>query len=34
MPDGKAPDGKDIVTVKVMPGIGAIDAAAWDACAG
>jgi predicted N-acyltransferase len=34
MPDGKDPDGKDIVTVKVMPGIGAIDAAAWDACAG
>jgi predicted N-acyltransferase len=34
MPDGKAPDEKDIVTVKVMPGIGAIDAAAWDACAG
>lgn len=28
------PDGKDTVTVKVMPGIGAIDAAAWDACAG
>lgn len=34
MPDGKAPDEKDVVTVKVMPGIGAIDAAAWDACAG
>ncbi len=28
------PDGKDTVTVKVMPGIGAIDAAAWNACAG
>jgi predicted N-acyltransferase len=34
MPDGKDPDGKVIVTAKVMPGIGAIDAAAWDACAG
>jgi predicted N-acyltransferase len=28
------PDGNDTITVKVMPGIGAIDAAAWDACAG
>jgi uncharacterized protein len=28
------PDGKEIITVKVIPGIGAIDAAAWDACAG
>ena len=28
------PDGKETITVKVMPGIGAIDAAAWDACAG
>jgi predicted N-acyltransferase len=28
------PDGKDSITVKVLPGIGAIDAAAWDACAG
>jgi len=28
------PDGKDTITVRVMPGIGAIDAAAWNACAG
>src|SRR5688572_29395048 len=28
------PDGKETITVKVIPGIGAIDAAAWDACAG
>ena len=28
------PDGNEAITVKVMPGIGAIDAAAWDACAG
>ena len=28
------PDGKETITVKVMPGIGAVDAAAWDACAG
>ncbi|UEM01979.1 GNAT family N-acetyltransferase [Skermanella rosea] len=28
------PDGNDSITVKVIPGIGAVDAAAWDACAG
>jgi predicted N-acyltransferase len=28
------PDGKDSITVKVLPSIGAIDAAAWDASAG
>ena len=28
------PDGKEAITVKVIPGIGAIDAAAWNACAG
>src|SRR3954454_22092375 len=28
------PDGKEAITVKVMPSIGAIDTAAWDSCAG
>src|SRR5690349_18287148 len=28
------PDGNDTITVKVLPRIGEIDAAQWDACAG